>query len=213
MAIRDNLRRKIIVSGGGTSSGGSSDSGTGGSGTSAIDGGFTVNFYNSDEVLIESHSALCGMYIDVPISYTAETWQNADGYVNSFPLTVSEDSETKVFDLYDKAAPLCDSVLYKVYGVDESVYPYIYTYYNHVVKVLYLYFKKTNGNGEVLQLTNSYTGEFDVHSVTKFLVQIAPSHALTTQTMNPGSDASNATFTNYECTEANGRLDETFYYG
>ncbi|MER2108183.1 MAG: hypothetical protein ABS949_14715 [Solibacillus sp.] len=121
MAIRDNLRKKIVVSGGG----GSSGSGTGGSGTSAIDGGYTVNFHNTDGVLIESHSALFGMWIDEPISYTPNSWRNADGYINQLPLVVEADSEQTVFDLYANNDTIIDEI-YAHFAIDKEVYPYVY---------------------------------------------------------------------------------------
>lgn len=143
MAIRDNLRKKIVVSGGGTSSGGSSDSGTGGSGTSAIDGGYIVNFYNTDKVLIESHSALFGNWIDDPISYDVHHWENENGHINQFPLTVSTEDSGTSFDLYPvivgenavmvidpsgtdfaSAFPLFESYRYMNYAPGISVFNY-----------------------------------------------------------------------------------------
>lgn len=109
-------------------SGGSSGGGSGGSSTPAFTNGFTINFYNHDKVLIESHSALCGMFIDAPMSYEAETWQNANGYVNSFPLTVDIDKAGSVYDLYAGGAATCAQVLYSAYGVDVAEYPYVLIY-------------------------------------------------------------------------------------
>ncbi|MBQ9700133.1 MAG: hypothetical protein IJV71_05860 [Lachnospiraceae bacterium] len=108
----------------GSSSGGGGSTGDSGSSTSTIENGYTINFYNYDKVLIESHSALCGNYIDAPLSYVTDHWENANGYVNQFPLTVSEDSETKVFDLYAVAESNVDK-LYALCNVDKETYPYV----------------------------------------------------------------------------------------
>lgn len=108
--------------GGGSTGGGSSDSG---SGTSTIENGYTVNFHNTDKVLIESHSAKFGMWIDAPISYTPNSWINENGYRNQFPLTVEEGSETTVFNLYPSTDTVAD-VIYAHCGVDVNTYPYLW---------------------------------------------------------------------------------------
>lgn len=147
MAIRDNLRKKIVVSGGGGSSGGGSDSGTGGSGTSAIDGGYTVNFHNLDGVLIESHSALFGNWIDKPISYVPANWINDNGYVNQFPLTVAE-GEGTVFNLYASETQTYAEKLYEAYGVDVAEYPYVAVLvYNSAYYVTLVFYKTASQQG------------------------------------------------------------------
>ncbi len=111
--------------GGGSTGGGSSDSGNSGSGTATIENGYTINFYNTDNVLIESHSAKFGMYIDAPLSYEAESWENENGYVNSFPLTVTEDMGETVYNLFAQKAKTYAEQLYTTFNIDSAIYPYV----------------------------------------------------------------------------------------
>lgn len=106
--------------GGGSSSGGWTDDEV------QIENGFTVNFYNLDGILIESHSAKFGMWIDKPISYEAESWQNENGYVNSFPLTVTEDMGATVYNLYPQKAKTYAEQLYTTFNVDVALYPVVF---------------------------------------------------------------------------------------
>lgn len=123
-------------------SGGSSG---GGSSGTTIENGYTVNFYNTDKVLIESHSALFGNWIDKPISYEVTSWQNANGHANQFPLTVESADEGTVFDLYASIENLADK-LYNHFGLDKEVYPYIMIMvrnYNSTSKTFEFYYGKT----------------------------------------------------------------------
>lgn len=141
-------------SSGGSTGGGSSDSG---SGTATIEGGYTINFYDYDEILIESHSAKCGNHIDSPLSFIPAYWANANGYKNTFPLTVASDSETKVYDLYAMAESIVDR-LYSVFGVDKNIYPYVLMSQSpNNTNRMDIYFAESysqNSNGVICALTN-----------------------------------------------------------
>lgn len=77
------------------------NSGSGGSGGPIIENGFTVNFYNAENVLAESHSALYGMYIDEPISFTSEGWVDEKGQVVILPMTLTEgNTYNNILNLY-----------------------------------------------------------------------------------------------------------------
>ena len=117
----------VPTSSGGSSSGSSSGGAGGWSDNEVqIENGFTVNFYNLDNKLIESHSAKFGMWIDKPISYEAESWQNENGYVNSFPLTVTEDMGATVYNLYPQRAKTYAEQLYTAFNVDSALYPIVF---------------------------------------------------------------------------------------
>lgn len=162
MALMDDLRTKLTAIGNairsktggsdpltldgmvdainGISTGGG---GGGGGGTAGpvLDNGFTINFYNHDKELIEVHSAKCGMFINKPLSYEAESWQNENGYINSFPLTVN--SAGAVVDLYAGGAATCAQMLYSYYGVDVGTHPYVYIHCSANDDICRLYFAKT----------------------------------------------------------------------
>ena len=65
-----------------------------------INGGYTVNFYNTDNQLIEIHGALFGYQIEAPISYSVSTWVDTDGITYTFPLTINETDDVATLDLY-----------------------------------------------------------------------------------------------------------------
>lgn len=66
----------------------------------SIDGGYTVNFYNPDNELIEFHGALFGYRVDAPIDYSAEMWVDVNGVTSNFPLTILESDGITSLDLY-----------------------------------------------------------------------------------------------------------------
>lgn len=66
----------------------------------AIDGGYTVNFYNPGNELIEFHGALFGYSVNAPIDYSAEMWVDANGVTSNFPLTILESDGITSLDLY-----------------------------------------------------------------------------------------------------------------
>lgn len=88
-----------------------------------IEGGFTVNFYDEDNALIESHSVELGVDIYTPFGFDAEYWADSDGVYYNFPLTCDEAG--KVIDLYVADAPICSKLIYQHCGVDQEEYPYL----------------------------------------------------------------------------------------
>lgn len=106
-------------SGGGSSGGGSSSSST-------IANGYTVNFHNAEDILIQSHSAIYGYKVDKPISYVPGSWVDDSGNVCEFPLTVTEDSGITAITLHasdDPNVTMCADVLYEAFGVNKEEYP------------------------------------------------------------------------------------------
>lgn len=163
MALMDDLRTKLTAIGNairsktggsdpltldgmvdainGISTGGGGGGGGGGTAGPVLDNGFTINFYNHDKELIEVHSAKCGMFIDKPLSYEAESWQNENGYINSFPLTVN--SAGAVVDLYAGGAATCAQMLYSYYGIDAGEYPFLFILAHTNDNLARIYFAKT----------------------------------------------------------------------
>lgn len=80
-----------------------------------VDGGFVVNFYNAESQLIQTNSAVCGMFIDSPVSYECDGWKDTDELTVELPIT-SDEAEA-VIDLY----PIF--LTYEEYSVVFADYP------------------------------------------------------------------------------------------
>lgn len=117
---------KVTVNVPTSSGGGGNSSGSGSSIGGEFVNGYTVNFHNTDGVLVESHSALFGYWIDKPISYTPSSWRNASGHINQFPLTVQENEVEGdgIYNLYASTDSVADE-LYAFYAIDKEQYPYL----------------------------------------------------------------------------------------
>lgn len=63
----------------------------------AIEGGFTVNFHDTEGNLIEVHSALVGNRIDTPLSYIPITWRDESDTIKQFPMSMDDAGEVDVF--------------------------------------------------------------------------------------------------------------------
>lgn len=85
-----------------------------------VDGGFVVNFYNAESQLIQTNSAVCGMFIDSPVSYECDGWKDTDELTVELPIT-SDEAEA-VIDLY----PIF--LEYEEYSVVLADYPIDYRY-------------------------------------------------------------------------------------
>ena len=59
---------------------------------------FTVNFYDYDKELLETHVAKCGNQIGSPLSFTAGGWEDVDGTACTFPMT--SDTAGSVINVY-----------------------------------------------------------------------------------------------------------------
>lgn len=99
----------------------------GGGGSGGIDGGYTVNFYNNNE-LIGSTNAKSGVLVEKPLISILGAWDNADGEEVAFP--ISYDANT-VEDLYFRDYAFVNSI-YEYFGVDANVYTgfYINSWYS-----------------------------------------------------------------------------------
>lgn len=91
----------------------------------SIDGGYTVNFHDSEGVLLQSHIAMYGYKVDLPLSHLVDHWEDADGQVVNFPLILDADSGIDVLDLYAAGSETYEYVIYKHFGVDKAQYPYL----------------------------------------------------------------------------------------
>lgn len=66
-------------------------------GGSTLEGGFTVNFHDTEGDLIEVHSALLGKSVGAPLSYFPISWRDSDDAIKQFPMTINEVCETDIF--------------------------------------------------------------------------------------------------------------------
>jgi len=146
-------------------------------GGSSVEGGFTVNFYDADKVLIESHSVELGVNVYTPVEYSVDFWIDSDGNYYTFPLTCNEVG--KVYDLYLAEAPTCERIIYSHCGVNEEEYPYL-----------------------VLLIPSSYTAlKFDVtfwkdlptYNGTRLLLA-SGSHCLRSELLHGGDDITTAAY-------------------
>lgn len=83
---------------------------------------YTVNFYDYDQELIETHTAKVGNQIGSPLSYTPNNWRDTEGSITNFPLTITEGGT--VIGLYASIETV-EMELYTHFGVDKTVYPYL----------------------------------------------------------------------------------------
>ncbi|MBQ8426172.1 MAG: hypothetical protein IJX16_00205 [Clostridia bacterium] len=192
-----------------------------------IENGFTVNFYDLNSVLIETHSAKFGMWIDKPLSFDADSWQNENGYINSFPLTVTEDMGGTVYNLYAHRAERCSDVLYKFFNVDIGEYPYLLVGVASN-KICAVFFAKTatfSGdplymatlNGCKYKLNYFYVTATDIMTVTKEIIQNGSVEFIEADTMTQGFFSTTGNWYDYVYTTSNvvggvtGYLDKTVY--
>lgn len=104
-------------SGGGDSTGGGSS--TGGTTADAIEGGFKARFFDENNELIQVTVVESGLWIDKPM-YECGSWQNENGFPNTFPLILSSN-----VDFYARSEATYADRLYAFYGFNKSEYPYI----------------------------------------------------------------------------------------
>lgn len=83
---------------------------------------YTVNFYDYDQALLETHVAKCGNRVSSPLDFTVGRWEDANEYVYSFPMT--SDTAGQVLNVYAIADSLADAI-YTAYGVNKETYPYV----------------------------------------------------------------------------------------
>lgn len=95
----------VNISSSGGSSGGNSTA------TNTMPNGYTVNFHNSDGVLVQSHSAIFGYWVDEPITFVTDHWEDKNGHVHIFPLVVEEKDGINVVDVYGTEAMTQENIL------------------------------------------------------------------------------------------------------
>lgn len=110
----------------------------------AIDGGYTVNFYNDESSLVQIVSALYGMTVDKPIGYNTNSWMDDNGEYKEFPITVAESDAVSVLNVYPNYSTY-SSILYGLFSVDPLEYPYICIRISSysTQKYFWLYFAKS----------------------------------------------------------------------
>ena len=218
-----NEFREIIESGSGGSSGGTS-----------VEGGFTVNFHDTDGELIESHSAELGRDVYTPASYIAQYWADTNGRVYTFPLTCDE--ADKVLDLYDTSIDTCATAIYGACDVNKEEYPYLMVELlitNQYYKPIRVYFLKSYyiNDADKMATTDAYlqsqeisntivtsSGGGDIATVTQIVVDNAGKIVLTEYesggeffTNTTTAAASVVVYTNFDEILSWGRLDQTLY--
>lgn len=83
---------------------------------------YTVNFYDYDQALIETHTAKVGNLIGSPLSFNAARWETSDGADQAFPMT--SDVVGAVIDIYSFADSYSD-MLYSHFEMDKAEWPYM----------------------------------------------------------------------------------------
>lgn len=66
----------------------------------SVPDGFTVNFYDTEDNMVQSNSAVCGYNIIAPLSYKSPMWADINGVSITFPYTSNTPGE--VINLYPK---------------------------------------------------------------------------------------------------------------
>jgi hypothetical protein len=192
-----------------------------GGGGAVLENGFTVNFYNASDELIDSHSTACGMYIDKPISYDCEAWIDADGRINEFPLTIT--TFGMVRDLYPSDINLCSDVVYAHCGVDKEAYPYMLimaeTTYNDI-RVVFSNNIKIASDGVTInaciyvdRLTNDIlsSGDLSMRNCVKALKYQAVTSRSTSYWGKLTANSTLYYYTNFDSVITTDRLDKCVY--
>jgi hypothetical protein len=206
-------------------------------GGSSIENGFTVNFYNGND-LIESHIAKCGNDVYAPATLVSQYWTDENGVTYIFPFTTNEVG--KVINLYKTGAGSCEAMIYDACGVDKNEYPYVLlssasnTGTNKPVYARFFkrYTESSSGSitiGRADNITDGfiYTNyvrsgsevteeKYDILTMAKSLVQskndIKINTNTSTATINKTSDNYlNAYYTNFATGISSGRLDQELY--
>ena len=87
----------------------------------SVPGGYTVNFYDNNE-LIESISSKCGISIDEPLYSKHGVWNNINGDETVFPITYDT---ANITDLYFRESTFVND-FYTYFGIDKNIYSYLY---------------------------------------------------------------------------------------
>ena len=93
--------------------------GFGQGGSDGIEGGYDVTFYDEQGEELALYSVKEGHEISKPPKYDCLAWQTSDGANVLFPYVPTSD-----ISLYANSDTYAD-ILYKFYGVDKGVYPYL----------------------------------------------------------------------------------------
>lgn len=156
-----------------------------------IEGGYDVTFNDENNELLALYSIMQGHSINPP-NYTCKAWKTEDGEAVTFPYTPTEDI-TLIADNNTYA-----SQLYKFYGIDSAVYPYVYAFYNngiyhvgfcktknsdHLLNAIYV----EQGGGEVLS-TPSDIATF-IEALTKIIPSITDTAEVRKKWLTSGSAA------------------------
>lgn len=184
-------------------------------GGSSIEGGFTVNFHDSDGVLIESHSAELGRDIYAPASFNeVNYWSDENGVPYTLPLTINE-ADT-VLNLYATEAKTCAQILYDAFGVSNEECPQVALYISTGnVNNLRVYFG-ANICSSMSSKRYSYSGSdsfytMDVISLIQFIIENTDSFKSANVYMDKFSDV--RYFANFDLDFGifEGRLDQVMY--
>lgn len=195
-----------------------------------IEDGYTINFYDADNILIQSHSAKYGYWVDQPITHIVDHWEDASGNLHMFPLVVTADMGIEAVDVYEAGPATIERLLYKHFGVDKSVYTHlVVASVDSAGTEIGVFFGAPSGTNNIIlrnsggyylffsqlaltkyaKMSGSLTGDMSM-DVIKIITNLLPSSLV--ETGNAGFSTSGAyQYTNWDDGITDGRLDETLY--
>ena len=129
--------------------------GYGQGGSDGIEGGYDVTFYNEQGEELAFYSVKQGHTIAKPPKYDCLAWQTSDGANITFPYMPTSD-----VSLYANSDTLADQ-LYKFYGIDKGVYPYVmFVYDSRNSATSYFYFGKSMDESKLYDCNYRTYGNF-----------------------------------------------------
>lgn len=123
---------------------------------------YTVNFYDYDQELIETHTAKVGNQIGSPLSFNA-AWKDSESSICTFPMTC--DIGGQIINIYAYNEAIAEKI-YAHYNIDSSVYPYLTI--DILNNSIYLTFSKSIKavTSNQFETIDCYTGQaYDISAV------------------------------------------------
>lgn len=150
---------------------------------------YTVNFYDYDKELIETHTAKVGNQIGAPLSFDAVKWEDSDGIAYMFPTTFNTVGD--VINLYISTATMYEDLIYDAAGLNKEDYPYLLISTSGIGQAMYVEFYKSAGSDgySVLYDAVKYTTTNSMVDTTIYDLTIAACDVINKD--NPSTAASN----------------------
>jgi hypothetical protein len=195
---------------------------TGGDGSS-IENGFTVNFHDAENNLIQSTSAIYGYQVYAPVSHMVDHWEDENGKLIQFPLTVNPNSQTNEINVYESGPGTCERLIYAHFGISKTDYGKLLVSYNNGTVTVYFSNgtwntssdkKKITLNGTALKATSIYSSSNSASSITSAILKSSvnlsevPSGSAENTSIYSGG---RRLYTNFGLDVADGRLEETIF--